>query len=78
MRNLLTEISFEEAVLNRQQKPEISECFCSQFGMEAEEECGEFECVSCGFTTPWCRGAGDRYWEDCDACAVLKFEREEQ
>ena len=76
MRNLLTEISFEEAVLNRQQKPEISECFCWQFDLE--EECGEFVCETCKQLTPWCRGAGDKYWEDCDACAVLKFEREEQ
>jgi hypothetical protein len=34
-----------------------------------------YTCESCGHETPWCIGAADEFFEDCDACAVLKAEK---
>lgn len=46
-------------------------------------ECGEceaeqtFVCASCGKTYWYCHGADDKYFEDCNWCANMKFDAEE-
>jgi hypothetical protein len=37
-----------------------------------------FRCQTCKRVTPWCKGQDDKYYEDCDDCAVKKFKEEEE
>ena len=40
-------------------------------------ECPTFKCATCGKNVPWSFGCGDKHENDCDDCAVKKFEKEE-
>jgi hypothetical protein len=44
-------------------------CTCG----ECDPENQSYQCATCKRIVPWCFGMADKYFDDCDDCAVEKM-----
>jgi len=63
--------NLEEAVLNRTLKT-ANPLKCQCKSVSGKEDCGGWRCETCNLETPWCYGADDNFFADCDFCVALK------